>query len=286
MRNPRPTATRPGAPRILHAFQHHHQLPAVTGQPPACAAQEDGMNAESRRKIQMGASALKFTHAHPDDDPGAATVAAKLEQLVRRSNELAASQRDGIIHQRAASARKTELQRDMLAVPIPHLARVGKVASREQHELGQTFRFKPGATTFLAFRTAARGMASAAEAHKDTLAKHGLVPSVLEEFVRLLDEFDAAVALGNDGRTAHIGATRELKAVAQEIVRTVRVMDGRNRLRFANDGELLGSWLGASRVPRGPRTGTEDEPAAPEAPTPSPTPGGTLPTGGEVRPAA
>ena len=233
------------------------------------------MNAESRRKIQMGNSALKFTNGHPDDDPGAAPAVAKLGQLMTRADELAAAQRDGLIHVRAAAARKVELRREMLAVPIAHLAHVGKVASREEHELGKTFRFKPGASSFLAFRTAARGMAAAAEAHKETLAKYGLVPSVLEELVRMLDEFDAAVALGNDGRTAHLGATRELKAVAQEIVRTVRVMDGRNRLRFADDGELLGSWLGASRVLRGRRAGTEGGPAE-----------GTVPAGGEVRPAA
>jgi len=235
------------------------------------------MNAESRRKIEMGNSALKFTGAHPDTDPGAAPAVTKLEQLVGRADELAAAQRDGMIHVRAAAARKVELRREMLAVPIAHLAQVGAMAAREDHELGKTFRFKPGASTFLAFRTAARGMASAAEAHKETLAKHGLVPSVLEELGRMLDEFDAAVALGSDGRVAHLGATRELKAVAQEIVRTVRVMDGRNRLRFADDGELLGSWLGASRVLRGRRAGTEGGAAAPE---------GTLPAGGEVRPAA
>jgi hypothetical protein len=80
------------------------------------------------------------------------------------------------------------------------------------------------------------------------------------------------VALGNDGRTAHVGATRELKAVASEIVRTVRVMDGRNRQRFADDGQLLGSWLSASTVLGTPRPDVEPE-------------GGT-PAGGEVRPAA
>jgi hypothetical protein len=237
------------------------------------------MNAESRRKIEMGNSALKFTGVHPDTDPGAAPAVAKLERLVGRADELAAAQRDGMIDVRAAAARKVALRREMLAVPIAHLAQVGAVAAREEHELGKMFRFKPGASTFLAFRTAARGMASAAEAHKETLEKHGLVPSVLEEFGRMLDEFDAAVALGNDGRVAHLGATRELKAVAQEIVRTVRLMDGRNRLRFAEDGELLGSWLGASRVLRRRRGGTEGGPVAP-------APEGTAPAGGDVRPAA
>jgi hypothetical protein len=146
------------------------------------------------------------------------------------------------------------------------------VAAREEHELGKTFRFKPGASTFLAFRTAARGMASSAQMHREVLARYGLAQSVLDEFVQMLDQFDAAVALGIEGKTAHVGATRELRAVASEIVRTVRLMDGRNRQRFAADGQLLGSWISASTVLGTPRPGTESE--------------GEAPAGGEVRPAA
>jgi hypothetical protein len=175
------------------------------------------MNAQSRRKIEMGTRALEFSRAHPDTEPGTAAAVAKLEQLVARANEVAAAQRDGLIHARAA------------------------------------------------------------EAHQEVLAKHGLSASVLEQFGQMLDQFDTAVALGNDGRTAHVGATRELRAVAQEIARTVRVMDGRNRQRFAEDGQLLGSWIGASRVLGGRRAGTVGGPAVAD---------GEAPAGGEVRPAA
>ncbi len=104
------------------------------------------------------------------------------------------------------------------------------------------------------------------------LLKHGLAQSVLEELVRMLDQFDAAVALGIEGKTAHVGATRELRAVASEIARTVRVMNGRNRQRFATDEQLLGSWINASKVLGTPRPAPESE-------------GGTS-AGGEVRPAA
>ena len=230
------------------------------------------MDAESRRKIEMGRRALEFSRAHPDTEPGTAIVTTRLEQLVARAEDTATAQRNGLIHVRAASARKEELRREMLEVPIAHLAEVGRAAARDEHELGKTFRFKPGASTFLAFRTAARGMASSAETHRETLAKHGLAQSVLDEFVRKLDQFDAAVALGIEGKTAHVGATRELRAVASEIVRTVRVMHGRNRQRFAEDEQLLGSWISASTVLGTPRPGTESE--------------GETPAGGEVRPAA
>jgi hypothetical protein len=52
-------------------------------------------------------------------------------------------------------------------------------------------------------------MATAAETHKEVLLKHGLSPSVLDEFVRMLDEFDAAVALGNDGDGWEESAARQ-----------------------------------------------------------------------------
>jgi hypothetical protein len=230
------------------------------------------MDAESRRRIEMGRRALEFCVAHPDTEPGTATVVSRLEQLVARAEDTATAQRNGLLQVHAATLRKQELRRAMRSGAIAHLDGVGREAAREEHELGNTFRFKPGANTYLSFGTAARAMAAAAETHKEVLLKHGLSQPVMNEFVQTLDQFDAAVALGNEGRTAHVGATREIKGVAGEIARTVRVMDARNRQRFAQDGQLLGSWISASTVLGIPRPGTEPE-------------GGT-PAGGEVRPAA
>jgi hypothetical protein len=233
------------------------------------------MNAESRRRIEMGKRALEFSRAHPDTEPGSDALVARLEQQLARADEAATTQRDGRIHVRAASARKKDLRREMRLGAIAHLAEVGRAAAREQHELGKTFRFKPDAETFLAFRTAARSMAAAAEEHREVLLKYGLSPSVLEEFKTRLDEYDAAVALGNDGKTAHVGATQELEPLSLEILRTVRLMDGRNRQRFADDGQLLGSWISASRVLGEPQ-------GRPDAVQPD----GGKPAEGEVRPAA
>ena len=230
------------------------------------------MNAESRRRIEMGARALEFSRAHPDTEPAMATTVARLEQLLARATETATVQREGLVHVHAAAARKVELRRQMREVPIAHLAEVGRAAAKEEHELGKTFTFRPGASTSFAFRTAARSMAAAAQEHRELLAKYGLSQSVLDEFVQMIDQFDAAMALGHEGKTAHVGATRELRTVATEIVRAIRVMDGRNRQRFADQEQLLGSWISASTVLGTPRPGVEPE-------------GGT-PAGGEVRPAA
>ncbi len=45
--------------------------------------------------------------------------------------------------------------------------------------------------------------------------------------VKKLDQFDEAVPLGDDGRSAHAGATRQVRAVSSEIMRAVRREGGR-----------------------------------------------------------
>jgi hypothetical protein len=101
----------------------------------------------------------------------------------------------------------------------------------------------------------------------------------------LLDQFDAVVKLGSDGRARHTGATRRLNALALEAGRIVRVMDARNRLRFKNDQQALGAWINASRI-----TGRPTGNGADELPGTGPQAvgeqGGTPGAGGDIRPAA
>jgi hypothetical protein len=246
------------------------------------------MRAVTRRVYEMCARVLSWTGAHPDDEPGFLVLVAQLQALAARIVQVIAEQRNGRVDSRAASTRKAELRRDMLAGPVAHLAQIGRMAAREQHELASTFLFKPTADTFLAFQAAARGMFAAAQAHKEVLVKHGLSDSVLERFGKMLDEFDATVTLGAAGRTVHTAATRELEALTKEATTIVRAMDARNRLRFQGDRQALEQWVSARTVLGAPQ-GTSKE-----AETPGAGPGsgpvaeesGTPAAGGDVRPAA
>jgi hypothetical protein len=218
---------------------------------------------------------LNWTAAHVDDEPGFIVLVAQLQALAARMAQVITDQRNGLIDSRASRSRKEELRRTMLAVPISHLAQIGALAAREQHELGKTFRFKPTAGSFVAFRSAARAMYEEAQSHKEVLVKNGLSESVLVEFGKMLDEFDAAVRLGTEGRMTHTAATRELDALTTEAGRLVRAMDARNRIRFRNDVPALEQWISARTVlgtPRGSAESVEE--------------GGTPDAGGEVRPAA
>ena len=233
------------------------------------------MDGPTRVILEMGDRVVKLNLSVPQGDSGYAMAATKVEELVTRAALVAALQREGLVERHSAAVQKKKLRRQIRSGPIAHLAQVGRVAEQEKHELGVLFRFKPDADTHLAVRTAAGNMFTNAETHRDVLVKYGLSLPVLEEFGRLLQEFDAAVVLGNAAQAKHVGATRELRAIAREIRRTVQVMDGSNRQRFKNDPQLLGGWISASKVARRPQASSATEAS-----------GGSPPPAGDVRPAA
>jgi hypothetical protein len=233
------------------------------------------MNAKTRRKLEMGTRVLNFSRAHPDASPGYAAALARLEERLTRAEQLAAQQREGIIEVRTATTQKRDLRRTLIRRHLVHLARVADVAAREVPEMAQKFVLSRETTPYLAFRTAARGMAAEAQTQRELLVKHGLADSVLDSLVHALNQFDQAVEQGTEGRRAHVGASAELDTVADEVVQVVKVMDGLNRFRFAEDEESFASWRSASNV-IGPLRSAGVKPTTPEPP----------PTGGEIQPAA
>ena len=237
------------------------------------------MRAVTRRVYDTCVRVVSWANAHPDDEPGFLVLQAQLQALVVRMGEVITMQRNGIVDSRSASARKAELRREILAVPVAHLAQIGGLAAREVHELGKAFRAQPSRTTTVAFRSAGRAMLEQAQTHKEVLVKHGLSESVLVEMERMLEQFDAAVRLGAEGRVRHTAATRELVALTREAGRLVRAMEARVRIRYRDDRAALEQWVSARTVLGVPRP--VDEGAEPPAEG-----GGTPGAGGEVRPAA
>jgi hypothetical protein len=252
---------------------------------PSASANARGreMNGEVRRMFETTVRAVNFSDAHPDTDTGHSVSVARLKEVRAQMEQVAALQRAGLIDVHTGAVEKRRLRREMLAGPIAHLAEVGGLAGREHPDLVNKFRFKPSGSTYVAHRTAGRSMQAEAEAHKEVLAQYGLSEAVLEVFGQLLDQFDAAVKLGSDGRAAHTGATRRLQALAQEAGQIVRAMDARNRYRFKNDELVLGAWINASTV-RGRATGSA--PGEVPGPTTAADQGSTPEAGGDVRPAA
>lgn len=104
----------------------------------------DCMDARARRKLDVGARALEFGHAHPLESPGYAATMVKLEERLVRADMLATQQRDGILAVRAATGYKRDLIGKMRRAHLTHLARIAEVAGGELPESPQKFLLKPG----------------------------------------------------------------------------------------------------------------------------------------------
>ena len=240
------------------------------------------MNGDVRRTFEMTARVVNLSDAQPDTDRGHQLSVQRLKEVEAQMEQVAALQRTGAIEVHTSATEKRRLRREMLAGPIAHLSEVGRLAGRDHPDLLESFRYKPRGGNSVAHRTAARSLQAEAEAHKEVLTRYGLSEAVMEVYGQLLDQFDAAVKLGTDGRANHTGATKQLRALALEAGRIVRAMGARNRIRFKNDAQALGMWNTASRILARPGSGSAEVPEqgpglvreqGPEA-------------GGDVRPAA
>jgi hypothetical protein len=252
------------------------------------------MRANVRRTMSTGVRSAEQAHAHPSEDPRFLALLAQLDELNERARAGAAAQRDGFTMVRGSTALKQTILAEIRHTHLPHLARVASHLATAQPDLEPALRVRGDARTIRGFLTTARTIIAAVQANRDLLVQHGLVESVLDDFGAKTDRFEAALMHGVEGRRQHVGATAELQRVAEEIQHVVRVMDGFQRLRFADDPEQLAAWTSASTVESAPAKAPEDDGGA--GPAGATAGGGTAPAGsaasgrtpapGDVRPAA
>src|ERR1043165_7076637 len=88
------------------------------------------MRAVVRRILAMGVRGLDFTRADPSTEPSYVTVVSRLEERLKRADTLAVQERDGLLQERNATARRLELRRTMLPDHLRHIAHVAGRASR------------------------------------------------------------------------------------------------------------------------------------------------------------
>jgi hypothetical protein len=206
------------------------------------------MNHRTESRLTMGHRALEFSRAHPSQSQGYATAVNQLEEQLARATQLAEEQRRGQAEVRAATVVKDRLRRLVRRSHLVHFAGLAERAASEDAELAQKFDLPRMPARGLAFRAAARTMVELAEQQKDLLGKYGLVEEVLQNARESVNHLDQAVERGAQGRRVHIGASAALEAVANEVVRLVRILDGFNRVRFGSDSNLLAGWIAAMNI--------------------------------------
>jgi hypothetical protein len=231
------------------------------------------MERTDRKRLDMAVRVKGFCHVHPSAEGGYTLVLGKLDERVDRMKALAEQQEDGYLTKHSAVTRRRDVRRRIHDELLRHLVTVAAVADGEQPGVAEQYRFPRGNENNEIFGALARTMLEQGNTQRELLLKHGLSERLLDDLDAAVKEFDASILDRNEGLRGHVGARAELRAVSNEIMLLVDMLDGLNRYRFAGNAELLAAWESARRVVTGPRTPDE---AAVEAPKPA----------GDVRPAA
>ncbi|MEO8452266.1 MAG: hypothetical protein ABI647_20920 [Gemmatimonadota bacterium] len=223
------------------------------------------MEADVRRKLDMGDRVHVFSVAHPSDDPSCVAVLALFDANRQRVVELEEQERAGRVTAQAATKRRKDLRRSVHSDLLTHLARVGVVAGRENPEVAGRFKLALSNTSYQAFFASARGKLAEAQASKEVLAKAGLAAGILAELTKQVDELGRVTDAGRAAHLAHVGARAELRVTAREQVELVGVLDGLYRFRFRDNPEVLAEWESARNIVQ-PAAKVVDEPVRnPEA---------------------
>jgi hypothetical protein len=206
----------------------------------------------------MGVRVRDFSAAHPSQEGNYTLVLSELEKGIVRLEELGQQQESGLISSRASTSKRQALRRRIHHELIRHLVTVADLAAAKEPGIADRYDLPSGNSSNEVFRTVTRRMLDQGREQKEVLGKYGLSEKLLDDLAAALADFDASVEESNEGRREHVGARAELKAVSDEIMRQVAMLDGLNRYRFAGNAELLAAWESAKNVVSGPK------PAEPE----------------------
>lgn len=208
------------------------------------------MKAELRRRLEMAVRVRDFLQAHRAEGiQGAeATAVDRLDELLKRVQVLAAQQRAGVVARHGSTEHRAAVRRALQSQLLKYLSAVGRVAARENTELGVQFKLPPTRATNMAFLTLARGMLKKATEQKALLVSRGMAEQLLADLAAALTAFEQTLEATRAAKLEHVGASADLDAVFSEISQQVRLLDGLVRYRFGERAELMGAWASARNV--------------------------------------
>jgi hypothetical protein len=204
------------------------------------------MNAVLRRRFEMAERVRDFLRAHRTE--GDETTLGRLEALLERVDVLALQQRAGLVEMRASTTRRARVRRELQSTLLHYLSGVARLAARENAGLAVPFKLPRVRIPDLAFLTLVRGMLDTATELSDLFVSHGMSERLLGDLAAAIAEFEQTLEATRAAQREHVGATADLWAVAAQISRQVRVLDGFVRYRFWDQAELRAAWLGAKKV--------------------------------------
>ena len=224
------------------------------------------MRSPIRKKLEMAAAVRQFGRDNPTDDAGYAVMLGGLEDMVARTEVLAAQEMAGRVTELAAIGRRNELRHNIHFNLGRHLIRTAELAAKDHPELLGKFRTPAIKSPNSTYLIEVKKLLAEGRAHQEVLLSYGLSAPMFAQLEATTALFEAAINDRRTGRTGHIGARAELEALGTEILKRVAQLDTFNRERFKQDPEHLAGWVSVATVLGLPRLApptSGDEPTTP-----------------------
>jgi len=219
------------------------------------------MKASLRRRFEMAKRVRDFLRQHVTSGVAEQAALRDLEALIDRADMLARQQLSGLNRRHASTADRSVIRRTLQQKLLHYVAGVGAKLGKQEPEMAEWFRLPKATANNQAFLTMAHAMYEHATLERDLLVSRGLSETVLDDLGHAIAEFEKTLETTRASMRDHIGASGDLLAVASEITRQVRLLEGLVRYRFGNDAELMAAWANARNVV-GPSHHDEEDIAA------------------------
>ena len=218
------------------------------------------MRFEVRVKLETGGRVQTFVRAHPEPTELYTSGAARLEDLLVRGEALSLKQRNGRGVVKESVQQRDALRESIRKEPLRHLARIAQAAAAKQPGVDARFKLPAANANHTAFLTAARDMAAEAAAHRELFQRYGMSEDFLASLTTALDQYDLAVQAAATGRSAHVGARADLKAVTDELMQVIEDFDAMYQYRYRAEPDRRAAWDSARNV-AWPRPASARKPA-------------------------
>jgi hypothetical protein len=205
------------------------------------------MKNSNRITLDAGGRAAVFCHTHPDTDPAAVAVVAKLDAVMDRAGVLTSQQLSSESIASAAVNTKNEI-RLSIENGLAAIYAVSTVAAKNLPDLAIHRRRPRPHTSEVTLLTAARVALAEAQANRDRLIPFGLTTTMLDTLAADIQGYAEALLRQRTAHAGQVGAVSDLKLVSREIMRLLKTLDAIHRLRFKTDGEMMAAWKSARNV--------------------------------------
>ena len=205
------------------------------------------MDARTRRTLSMAEKVLRFEREYPSEDPGQQATVARLESLLTQANDLVTQENLGTASESAARNRRRRT-RAALHKSLRHLVNVAQVVAREMPDLDGEFVMPKHGSPGRRFIGQARTLLAQAGEQRDAFLAAGVGAAYFEDAEAKVAAYDAASTEADEGREAHVRAAALFRNITSQVFEVVRVLDGLNAARFAEQPGERAKWESARNV--------------------------------------